>query len=86
MKKLKKIVTASLSSLLVFGGVGLKVYTNTSQSSKDVLMLENVEALSGREIKGPYVRSTGRCSSPKEYKRWVSCKSNGKEDCYPSDC
>ena len=45
------------------------------------------EALANGEIgTGGYTKSTGNCSGPVYYKKWVSCKSGGTEECYPSDC
>ena len=35
---------------------------------------------------GGYTKRTGNCSGPVYYKKWVSCKSGGTEECSPSDC
>lgn len=51
------------------------------------IALANVEALAQGEIgTGGYTKSTGNCSGPVYYKKWVSCKSGGTEECSPSDC
>lgn len=51
------------------------------------VVLANVEALANGEIgTGGYTKSTGNCSGPVYYKKWVSCKSGGTEECSPSDC
>lgn len=66
-----------------------KVYSDYSQNHNESdLLMENVEALSsGAEAgSGYYERSSGNCSAPCEYKKWVSCKSGGTKECSPSDC
>lgn len=54
----------------------------------EVMLVENIEALTQDEsgYKGNYTKSSGYCPAPCRYKKWVSCKSGEKEECYPSDC
>lgn len=58
-----------------------------SNDSLEQLVIENVEAVSSGadNPKGPYKRSSGKCTYPCA-KSWVSCERNGEEECDPSDC
>lgn len=71
--------------VIAIGAYGWNVYSNNSAKGS-LLFMENVEALSRGESAGGYTRSSGKCSRPCEYKTWVSCKSGGSDECYPSDC
>lgn len=66
-------------------------YTAYSQSQKTEVLsgltLQNVEALAnGGEFGGGFIKTTGNCSDPVAYKKWVSCQPGGTEECYSSDC
>ena len=80
-----------LFSLTALATVALASFTayksfTPQLSEADILLNENIEALTRGELGGLYKRSSGRCSIPCEYKNWVSCKTGGNSDCYPSDC
>ena len=64
---------------------GYKTMSHQSTAA-DLMLDENVEALTEGETVGSYVRSTSVCPSRCSYKKSVSCKSGGREECYPSDC
>lgn len=86
-----KFLKATLAAVcIVATGVGSwKAYSAYEQNGDeaDLLLTENIEAMSSNtEASGYYVKSTGSCSDPCGYKRWVACKTGGKEDCSPSDC
>lgn len=82
---MKSTLAVALIATAAFGGV--KTYgAYAGASESDTLLAENVEALSGDGEYGAYTKSTGKCSSPCSHKKWVSCKSGGTQECYPSDC
>lgn len=66
---------------------GVNVFNAQKVNALSEIALANVEALAQGEIgTGGYTKSTGNCSGPIYYKKWVSCKSGGTEECSPSDC
>ena len=66
---------------------GVNVFNAQKVNALSEIALANVEALAQGEIgTGGYTKSTGNCSGPVYYKKWVSCKSGGTEECSPSDC
>ena len=86
---MKKSFMFPMLTLAMIGSVTFAGYKSLDQNLAVVeLMLgENIEALTyGENGYGGYTRSTGACPSPCEYKKWVSCRSGGVEDCFPSDC
>ena len=65
----------------------VNVFNAQKVNALSEIALANVEALAQGEIgTGGYTKSTGNCSGPVYYKKWVSCKSGGTEECSPSDC
>ena len=64
---------------------GYGVYASQQKVEMSDLAMANVEALASGES-GGYTKSSGQCPDPVWYKRWVSCKSGGSEECSPSDC
>ena len=85
---MKRKFVFSVLTLVTAGIVAFTGYKTFSQNKTDVeLMLgENIEALTLGESGGNYTKSTGPCPSPCSYKKWVSCKTGGSDECYPSDC
>lgn len=80
MKKTKIFFALSLLT-------GISFLYSPQQELVDDLVLENIEALSQNDqSSGFYEKYTGNCSGNVYYKKWVSCKSGGKEACSPSDC
>jgi hypothetical protein len=87
MKQKFKLALASVC-VVAAGFGGMKAYNAANQSEADLLLSENVEALSSSEspAKGIYLISTGPCHRPCSYKKWVRCTVGGHEECQPSDC
>ena len=81
-KNIMKLVFASAFALVA----GYSVYASQKKVEMSDLTMANVEALAQNESGEKYTKSTGQCPDPISYKRWVSCKRGGKEECYPSDC
>lgn len=85
MKKILFFVALFVGVCTIAIGVySWNIYSTSTESS--LLLMENVEALSRGESAGGYTKSSGKCNRPCEYKTWVSCKSGGPDECYPSDC
>ena len=81
----KFIKVAFVVAIALVGGVN--VFNAQKANALSDIALANVEALAQGEIgTGGYTKSTGNCSGPVYYKKWVSCKSGGTEECSPSDC
>ena len=79
------IKVAFVAAIAMVGGVN--VFNAQKVNALSEIALANVEALAQGEIgTGGYTKSTGNCSGPVYYKKWVSCKSGGTEECSPSDC
>ena len=64
----------------------IAAYLGMPKEQDSDLLLANVEALTLPEIEGLYIVYTGVCPRPCEYKKWITCKVGGNEECYPSDC
>ena len=89
VKKKTMRICLALAALAMAGVGAMKTYgayTAANMSDSELLLMENVEALSKSEVYGGYTRSTGKCKSPCSYKTWVSCKSGGSDVCMASDC
>lgn len=82
----KRILLAGSFMLAVVAATGGYHVFNSNSSLEGTLLMENVEAITNVEIKGNYTRGTYPCPPPVEYKKMVTCKSGGDEDCMPSDC
>ena len=81
----KFIKVAFVVAIALVGGVN--VFNAQKANALSNIALANVEALADGEIGvGGYTKSTGNCTGPVYYKKWVSCKSGGSEQCSPSDC
>ena len=81
----KFIKVAFVAAIAIVSGVN--VFNAQKVNALSEIALANVEALAQGEIgTGGYTKSTGNCSGPVYYKKWVSCKSGGTEECSPSDC
>lgn len=81
----KFIKVAFVAAIAMISGVN--VFNAQKVNALSEIALANVEALAQGEIgTGGYTKSTGNCSGPVYYKKWVSCKSGGTEECSPSDC
>ena len=81
----KFIKVAFVAAIAMVSGVN--VFNAQKVKALSEIALANVEALAQGEIgTGGYTKSTGNCSGPIYYKKWVSCKSGGTEECSPSDC
>ena len=81
----KFIKVAFVAAIAMISGVN--VVNAQKENALSEIALANVEALAQGEIgTGGYTKSTGNCSGPVYYKKWVSCKSGGTEECSPSDC
>ncbi len=81
----KFIKVAFVAAIAMISGVN--VFNAQKVNALSEIALANVEALAQGEIgTGGYTKSTGNCSGPIYYKKWVSCKSGGTEECSPSDC
>ena len=87
MKRKLKLALASVC-VVTAGFGGMKAYNAANQSEADLLLSENVEALSSSEsrVRGFYEIKTGPCPRPCSYKKWVRCEFGGKEECQSSDC
>lgn len=89
MKKIFFKATLTVVCVVAVGTGSWKAYSAYihNQNEADLLM-ENVEALStGTEAgSGYYQVSSGNCSAPCSYRKWVTCKSGGTEECSSSDC
>lgn|GEM_PF-1946302 len=87
---MKRKIVFSVLSLVTVGVVTFASYKTFYQNKNvvDLMLGENIEALTYGEGGGSgfYQRSSGSCPSPCGYKKWVSCKSGGHEECYASDC
>lgn len=81
----KFIKVAFVAAIAMISGVN--VFNAQKVNTLSDVVLANVEALANGEIgTGGYTKSTGNCSGPVYYKKWVSCKSGGTEEFSPSDC
>jgi len=81
----KFIKVAFVAAIAMISGVN--VFNAQKVNALSEIALANVEALANGEIgTGEYTKSTWNCSGPVYYKKWVSCKSGGTEECSPSDC
>lgn len=85
MKKKIIISTFAIAAMALTVFTGYKTF-GPKKSMSDLLLDENIEALTQGEIGGSYNREIFPCSEPCKYKHSVSCESGGKEECYPSDC
>jgi hypothetical protein len=87
MKRKLKLALASVC-VVAAGFGGMKTYNAANQSEADLLLSENVEALSSSEnpAKGIYQITICRCPHPCSYMKWVRCDVGGKEECQPSGC
>lgn len=82
-KKLMKLAFAA--ALAVAAGVTAYQAQDKEAMLSD-LALANVEALAGGELSGGFTKTTGNCPDPVSYKKWVSCKPGGPDECFASDC
>lgn len=85
MKKLILLSVFTISAIALTAVVKSKVWLPAS-TAQELLLEDNIEVLTSGEIRGMYVVSSGVCPSPCGYKKWVSCRMGGKEECHPSDC
>ena len=82
-KNMVKVALVAVVGLIA----GIKMLNAQKSDVLSDVAMANVEALANGEIgTGGYTKSTGNCSGPVYYKKWVSCKSGGTEECSPSDC
>ncbi|OUN80032.1 MULTISPECIES: NVEALA domain-containing protein [unclassified Bacteroides] len=65
---------------------GVTAYQAQDKEVMSDLALANVEALAGGELSGGFTKTTGNCPDPVSYKKWVSCKPGGPDECFASDC
>ncbi len=85
MKKKINISTFVIAAMALTAFTGYKAF-GQKQSMSDLLLDENIEALTRGEIGGYYKRVAYPCNPPYAYKQSIKCLSNGKEECSPSDC
>ncbi len=85
MKKKLIISTFVIAAMALTAFTGYQTF-GQKQSMSDLILDENIEALTQGEIGGSYVKYIHKCLKPKEYKHSVTCKYGGKEDCSSSDC
>ncbi|HEY9542143.1 MULTISPECIES: hypothetical protein [Bacteroidales] len=92
---MKKKIMFSMFTLVTVGLASFTGYKTLSQNKTVVNLLgENIEALTMGENggggigapRGYYEQTSGACSAPCDYKKWVSCKLGGNKECFPSDC
>lgn len=89
-KRTMKTMVAAVC-VVAAGMGGFKAYNAANHSEAEILLSENVEALSANnEISKQwgYHKSSGRCKHP-SYKFWVTCSGwieNGDPYCLNSDC
>ena len=86
MKKKTIIFAFVIAAMALTAFTGYKAF-GPKQSMSDLLLDENIEALTQGEFGGYYKRELHQCPAPCEYKYSVTCKF-GREDftCSPSDC
>ena len=85
MKKKIFIFTFAIAAMALTAFTGYKTF-GPKQSTSDLLLDENIEALTQGEIGGYYKKEQHPCLKPCEYKQSVTCKLGGNEECSPSDC
>lgn len=86
--KSKKILYYVLTSIAV-GVVYLSYSSYTSkQQVSNTLLEDNIEALSSNTESGANLYNSDPidCDEPYQYKKRISCVSDGTEPCNPSDC
>ena len=81
-KNILKITFAAALAVVA----GVMAYQAQDKEVMSDLALANVEALAGGELSGGFTKTTGNCPDPVSYKKWVSCKPGGPDECFASDC
>lgn len=88
MKILNVKTAIAVVCVVAAGFGGVKAYNAANQSEADLLLAENVEALTAGENKPwGYHKSSGKCSGSS--KSWVTCgtwEEGGDPNCQNSDC
>ena len=85
MKKKVIISTFAIATMALTAFTGYKTF-GPKKSTSDLLLDENIEALTQGEIGGYYKKELHKCLKPCEFKQSVTCISGGNEECSPSDC
>jgi len=80
MKKKFIISTFAIAAMALTVFTGNKTF-GPKKSTSDLLLDENIEALTQGEIGGSYVKYIHKCPKPCDYKQSFTCKYGGKEDC-----
>lgn len=83
MKKKIIISTFVIAAMALTAFTGYKTL-GQKQSMSDLLLDENIEALTNGEIKYGYIVKTFPC--PRSYKMRITCLPNGNDGCSPADC
>jgi hypothetical protein len=85
MKKKIFISMFAIAAMALTAFTGYKTL-GPQKSTSDLLLDENIEALTQGEFGGYYLRDMHQCLKPCDYKQSVTCKLGGNEECSPSDC
>jgi hypothetical protein len=86
MKKKIIISTFAIAAMALTAFTGYKTF-GPKQSMSDLLLDENIEALTqGEEIGGYYKKVMFTCNPPYTYKQSITCLPNGNQVCSPADC
>ncbi len=83
MKKKTIISTFAIAAMALTAFTGYKIF-GSKQSMSDLLLDENIEALTNGELKYGYIVKRVQCS--RSSKVQITCLPNGNDGCSPADC